>query len=278
MSWFSLIQAERNVLDSQSFFDSVLTGQFIGKYAVDCFFNQTQTYVKIKRTVALFFSNHCFPEMHPISAKISEKLMERIKQEKSSSKLFPQIVKSAMANALEPFCRKVVKKGMNIFVQKQIETALDTISEKGISLAVITGIYYVAKTALSSSFLSVGSYAKPSINFAYEYLPSPGGLLATLTTFHTLEMVYIIWKTSFFEDNKLHDKCDKEEVKQLIIDQVKEPIKETLKGKRAYRVLRLILNEKKVDGLISFLINELIDHFYWEKIHQIRFLSLPLVS
>lgn len=277
MSWFSLIKEENNVLNSQSFFDSALTGQFIGKYAVDQLCSQSETYNKVKETVGSFFIHQIFSEIESISHQISEKLVNRIKTDKSSK--LPQIVKKILGNTLESFYRKVIQNGTHIFVQKQIESHFDAFCEKGISLAIITGIYSIAINTLYSSSLNMDSYIKPTLDYAYKYLPSPSRLLAALTTFHTLEMVYVAWKASFFQPHhdKLHHHCDKEEIKQLIVEQLKEPIKITLQEKPTYKIIRMALNEQKTDALITFLVNELMDHFYWKEIHHARFLNLPLV-
>lgn len=273
MSWFSVMRKGKGVLDSHSFFDSALTGQFIGRYAVSYLLNNNPTYVKTRERAAFYFSLKCYPQLHPISVAITEKLLDKIKRNHQSSRLFTKIAKNALTTALEPFCKKVIKKGMKIFVRKQIENLIDALCEKGISLIAIASIYQIAIAALSAPFFDENPYLKPTTEWIHQYVPSPATLLSTLTAAHLAEMVRVIWNT-----RNLKHETDKAEVKNLVVDQIIHPIKETLENKRLYKILRLALNEEKIDALISYLIHELIDQYYWENMHQVRFLHLPLVS
>lgn len=276
MSLFSLIQEERNVLNSQSFFESALTGHLVGKYGVDHFLNKSQIYVKAREIFADFFSVKLCPQLDPISDQISEQLVLNIKQGNPSQKFLPGIAKRAIALTLEPFYKSVVKKSVRIFVQKRIEDSFDAVCEKGINLATIAAIYHIAVSALKCPVLNKHGHLKYTIDYASQYLPSPAYLLSALTAFHVAAMVHVIWKTGYI--NRENTSSNKEEVKKLIIDHTKHPVKATLEEKRTFRALRYALSEKKIDSLISFLINELIDHCHWENLHQIRILNIPLVS
>jgi hypothetical protein len=271
MSWFSLIQAEKNVLDSQSFFESALTGKCIGKYAVKHGLNKSQTYVKIREGIATFFTSKVSHRLNPLCDTISDKLLFKVQQENHSG-LFQEITKTVIIFSLEPFCKKVVKNGLRIFVQKQIEKNFDSIWGKGISLAAITGLYHIALSALKCPVLNRNSLLQHSIDSVTPYLPSPTTLMSVLTAFHVAKMIHIFWKTDFDEEDS-----DKEEVKQLIVEQTKQPIKAALEEKPTYKVLHHFLKEEKMDALISFLVKELIDHCYWENLHQTRIFNIPLV-
>lgn len=91
MSWFSLIRAEKSVLDSQEFFQAALTGEFIGEYAVEGIFKKKPAYLRIREAVALFFSDRLSAPLDPLCAKVSQRLLERIVQGKKFPQLFPEL-------------------------------------------------------------------------------------------------------------------------------------------------------------------------------------------
>jgi hypothetical protein len=274
MSWFSLLQSEKSVFDSQSFFESTLSGGFIGKYVVNRWLNNNQIYVKIKETAAAFFFERLRSRIDPISKKISNRILIKIIHGKNSPRLFPGIAKKALINALEPFCKEVVKNGIKIFIQKEIEETFDTLMEKKLSIAIITSAYSVATIALTAPLFK-NSPLSHSIIFAQNYLPAPSMILTAFTTLHVAQMIRIIWKTQL---SKFKDiESNKDEVKRLLIDQTRDPIKLALQEKRSYKALRFVFNEERIDAFIAFLIDELIDHYYWKDLQKIQFLKIPLV-
>lgn len=274
MSWFSLLQSEKSVLDSQSFFESTLNGGFIGKYVVNHWLNNNQSYVKIKETVSAFFCERLRSQINPISKKIGDRLLIKIIQGKNSPRFLPRIAKKAMINTLEPFCKEVVKNGIKIFIQKEIEETFDTLIEKKLSIAIITSTYSVATIALTAPLFK-NSPLNHSMTFAQNYLPAPSTVLAAFTALHVAQMIGIIWKTQF---SKFKDvESNKEEVKRLLIEQTKDPIKLALQEKRSYKALRFVFNEERIDTFVAFLIDELIDHYYWKDMQKIQFLKIPLV-
>lgn len=91
MSWFSLIQAERTVLESQEFFNDVITGELFGKYAVDNILKNKQIYFRIRSAVSSFFANQLYCPVERFSSEISEMLLKRAMILESLPKIFPEL-------------------------------------------------------------------------------------------------------------------------------------------------------------------------------------------
>lgn len=275
MSWFSLVQAEKTVVDSHHFFKSFLTGQFIGHYAVDSILNKSQTYVKTKEAVASFFSNRLSPPFDPLSAELSEKLLERLLKKKKFYVLFPNLSQKIIANDLQPLCQKAIKKGFKVLLQKGVESGIDAALERSISIAVIAGVYQLGIGLLGMAHVSKNSPVGRSIEFMQTYLPKPATTLASLTAIHAAEMILIFWKTQCLELKNTD--LNKKQVKQLIQDYTQEPIKNSLKDKLIYRAAYQTIGEENINAFIALIISEIINS-QWENMHNIRFLNLPLVT
>ncbi len=343
MSWFSLIQAESSVLHSQHFCSSILTGKFIGEYAVNHILKKCKAYVRIRETVAQFFSNKLSPKIESISPEVTQKLLERVIQGKKFPELFPDlfthchnksadpkfkestsialekvesskstmtqlidhifdnflvkdgsafkswidaiekgeealklIAQKALIYSLKPFCNKAIKAGMKVLVKKSVENTIDKACATGISLISVAAIYRLAMGVLSTAaHIYRGTTVITSIHFMQTYLPSPYKLASLLTAVHLTEMGYIFWKS-----RNMHLKnteLNKEQVKELVIGLVKEPIKKSLQEKTIYKIMNLTFSEEKIENFIILLIKEMID-YHWDKLHQIRILNLPLVT
>lgn len=102
MSWFSLIQAEKSVIHSQQFFNSTLTGQFIGDYAVKHILKSSQTYLNVREAISQFFSKKLYSPLDKLNDEISEKLLTRIIQGKTFPQIFPELFTRCQCKALDP--------------------------------------------------------------------------------------------------------------------------------------------------------------------------------
>ena len=109
MSWFSLIQAEKSVIHSQQFFNSTLTGQFIGDYAVKHILKKSQSYLHIRKTISQFFSKQLYSPLDSTNAEISEKILTRIIQGKTFPEIFPELFPRCHSKALDPKFPKACK-------------------------------------------------------------------------------------------------------------------------------------------------------------------------
>lgn len=344
MSWFSLIKAEQTVLESQNFFQSALTGEFIGQFTVEQVMKKNNSYMLLRGIVSNFFSNSLSKPLESISEEVSENLLNRIVNEKNFPQFFPallqriqyasqhlhpkkpastplifekqldtcriyemvhklfdrrlkadhtffnqwsqvieeseeaiaEFVKISLINYLKPFGKRAIKASFTSLIKTGIENTYDNCWKKGISVFSITTIYRLAMSIFHQTATACeNTFLERPLKASQEYFPSPSTLLTLLSGIHVVEMINIFWKVEH-----LHLKntdLNKEEVKAFAIAMTKEPISNALKQTELYKDLIHAFTSEKIETFIVALIEEVVDH-YWDHLHNMRFLNLPLVT
>ncbi|HEV8051443.1 MAG TPA: hypothetical protein VGP47_03035 [Parachlamydiaceae bacterium] len=117
MSWFSLIQAEKSVIHSHQFFNSTLTGNFIGEYAVKYILSNTLSYLSLRENASRYFSKKLCISLHSIGNDVTEKLLGRIIQGKTFRDIFPELFTHCHCKAQNP----AFKAGNGQHLNKEME-------------------------------------------------------------------------------------------------------------------------------------------------------------
>lgn len=347
MSWFSLIQAEQSVLDSQQFFKNLLTGEFFGEYAVEKILKKKQSYQKVRSAVSNFFSCKLCKPLDSISTEVTQKLLERVVMGEKLPELFPELfdrfhgiahaiqfkesiqsltssqdseeekdtsnmhqlvhhifdqflasdalaykqwieamesgddalkifVKKAVFASLFPVCKKTIHSSFQILIKSGIENAVDNAFKTGISIITITSIYSLTKDLFDcTTNLCDDTPLNHTFEFMQSHMPSGTKTLWALTAIHIAEMVKVFWKARRLK--LVNTDLNKDQVKALVNNMTKEPIKNALHETEIFKALNMTFKTEKIDAFVRILIDETID-YYWEDIHKIRFLNMPLVT
>jgi len=186
------------------------------------------------------------------------------------------LAKQQLIISLEPLCAKALKAAFKSLVKIGIEKAYDKLWKKIFSVAGATIIYKVALRVFAGlGSLSDESGFKWTFELIHNTLPSPSNTLTILTTLHVAKMANIFWVTTRFKPKR--SDLNKAEIKALLIKLTKEPIKRALEKKNAHKLFWGTFSEKRMDIFIGLLLSAIVE-LYWDDLHEIYFLNIPLVT
>lgn len=183
------------------------------------------------------------------------------------------LAEKALILLFRPFCQKAVKVTFKVITKNIIENAIDSGCRKGITMIGLAVLYRLALGVIHSAAKGgTGSTARHTFIFLKNYLPHPTHALSAVTAFHVANMVKILYNNIY--SNESHDK---ENIKALFSNQIKNSIFNALKEKKAYKTLNQTFTEERIQHFIDLLINEIIEN-HWKELSQMRVLNLPLVK
>lgn len=192
------------------------------------------------------------------------------------NKQYEALSRKIIILALRPVCANAVQTSITALMKTIVAASFDFSIKKIISMTAVPILYGLAMTTfeyVAKTF--AGNIVADDLGFTADHLPSTSTILWASTAYQAAHVGYAFWKSSCTIPSR--NDLDKEKVKAVAFDLAKEPVKRRIQENQFFKMLKMKPDDQMVENIVKALIHESID-FYWDELHSMQYLGLPLVS